>query len=111
MRKNEDKEELSLEKKKEIRWDQLGGRVLTYVDKYHSYENRERKTGIKSPLEYTIDYTGVDERGIQYEFINKNKFEELSPGLQRIVREFLEWDAKKRNRTLEDRKQFYFLDI
>lgn len=111
MNKIKDRTELPLEKKKEIRWEQLGVKIKDYVEDYYSYENRERKTGIENPLDYTIDLTGIDERGMEYEFIYKNSFEELSPGLQRIVIEYLTWYAKKRNKTLEELKKEYYLDI
>lgn len=111
MEKVKGRTELPLEKKKEIRWDILGGKIKGYVDDYLFYKWELEKREVENTLGYTIDFTGIDERGIGYEFIYKNSFEELSPGLQRIVIEYLTWYAKKRNKTLEDLKKEYYLDI
>lgn len=70
----------------EARWSQFAGRLLGYISDGH---NRF----IQTDYEVDLDMSDLD---ILYELWNATSVEELSPELQRVAREYMEWEKRQK---------------
>ena len=70
----------------EARWSQFAGRLLRYISDGH---NRF----IQTDYEVDLDMSDLD---ILYELWNATSVEELSPELQRVAREYMEWEKRQK---------------
>lgn len=70
----------------EVRWSQFAGRLLGYIS-----EGRNRL--IQTDYEIDLDMSDLD---ILHELWNVTSVEQLSPELQWVAREYMEWEKRQK---------------